>query len=74
MKNAYHPEAQNDRIFTFLGDPDGILIIAYVIIFVVLITLIVLMIRKKERVTNNEENILFSPGNSFWFSVPIADI
>ena len=49
MKNAYLPEAQNDRIFTFLGDPDGILIIAYVIIFVVLITLIVLMIRKKRK-------------------------
>lgn len=49
MKNAYLPEAQNDKVFGFLGDPDGILIIAYVIIFVVLITLIVLMIRKKRK-------------------------
>lgn len=49
MKNAYLPEAQNDKVFAFLGDPDGILIIAYVIIFVVLITLIVLMIRKKRK-------------------------
>ena len=49
MKSEYLPEAQNDRIFSFLGDPDGILIIAYVNIFVVLITLIVLMIRKKRK-------------------------
>ena len=49
QKLGFIPEAQNDKIFAFLGDPDGILIIAYVIIFVVLITLIVLMIRKKRK-------------------------
>ena len=49
MKNAYLPEAQNDRIFTFLGDPDEILIIAYGIIFAILITLIILLIRKKRK-------------------------
>ena len=49
MKNAYLPEAQNDRIFAFLGDPDGILIIAYGIIFVVLVTLIILMMRKTRK-------------------------
>ncbi len=48
MKNSYLPEAQNDKIFAFLGEPDGILIIAYGIIFAVLITLIILMIRKKK--------------------------
>ena len=48
MKNLYLPEAQNDKIFAFLGEPDGILIIAYGIIFAVLITLIILMIRKKK--------------------------
>lgn len=49
MKKAYLPEAQNDRIFAFSGDPDGILIIAYGIIFAVLITIIILLIRKKRK-------------------------
>lgn len=49
MKNAYLPEVQNDKVVAFLGDPDGILIIAYGIIFAVLITLIILLIRKKRK-------------------------
>ena len=44
----YLPETQNDRIFTFLGDKDMLILMAYTVIFIVLTVLTVFMIRKRK--------------------------
>lgn len=49
MKNNYLPEAKNDRIFTFVGDADVLILTASGVIFVALVALIILMIRKKRK-------------------------
>ena len=49
MKNSYLPDAKNDRIFAFLGDPNWIFVFAFIIIFVMLIVLIIHIARKKRK-------------------------
>ena len=49
MKNAYLPEAHNDRIFAFLGNFDKTSLIAFGTAFAALITLIVFIIRKNRK-------------------------
>lgn len=46
MKNAYLPEAQNDRIFAFMGNFNKTPLIACGTAFAALITLIIVIIRK----------------------------
>ena len=49
MKNAYLPEAQNDRVFTFLGSLEKIPLIACGVALVAIITLVVSIIRKNRK-------------------------
>lgn len=49
MKNAYLPEAHNDKIFAFLGNFDKTSLIACGTAFAALITLIVFIIRKNRK-------------------------
>ncbi len=48
-ENAYPPEAQNNRIFAFIGDCNKSYLIAFGVVFVAFVTLIILMIRKRRK-------------------------
>ena len=47
MKNAYLPEAQNDRIFAFLGNFDKTSLIVCGTLFAALIALIIFITKKR---------------------------
>ena len=49
MKNTYLPEAQNDRIFAFLGEFNKTSLITCGTVLVELVTLIIFLIRKKRK-------------------------
>ena len=49
MKDIYLPEAQNDRIFAFLGNFNKTSLIACGTVFTALVTLIIFLIRKNRK-------------------------
>ena len=49
MKNAYLPEAHNDKIFAFLGNFDKTSLIACGTVFAALVTIIIFLIRKNRK-------------------------
>ena len=49
MKNAYLPEAHNDKIFAFLGNFNKTSLIACGTVFAALVTLIIFFDKKKQK-------------------------